>query len=263
VPYRIDLKNPPDDALDRLVRLGAIDLEATDTGLAALLPDEVEASEVERALGVERVERSPAVSRDDGSVWVLRPRPVRTGGIVIVPADMPAPPGALKLIDGSAFGTGLHPTTAQCLDLLEEMIGRDHPGEMLDVGTGSGILALAALQRGIRRAVALDLDSDALRVAAENARVNELGRRLLLVRGGPDALRGSWPLVVANILAAPLIEAAPGLARRVGHGGRLVLSGIAALLEREVGHAYRRCGMRPLRSVTRAGWTTLVLAPSW
>src|SRR5262249_45035269 len=98
-----------------------------------------------------------------------------------------------------------------------------------------------------------------LRAAAENARLNALDRRLRLVRGGPDAVTGTWPLVVANLLAAPLVELAPVLVRRVGHHGRLVLSGIPPSLEPDVDRAYRRLGMYPVRAQSRAGWSALVL----
>ena len=81
--------------------------------------------------------------------------------------------------------------------------------------------------------------------------------------GGPDVLHGVWPLVVANVLAAPLIEMAPVLVRRVGHSGRLILSGVPASLENEVAHAYRRLGMRLIRTETRSGWTILVAQASW
>jgi ribosomal protein L11 methylase PrmA len=86
---------------------------------------------------------------------------------------------------------------------------------------------------------------------------------LLLARGGPKAITGTWPLVLANILAASLIEMAPALVRRVGHHGQLVLSGIHLALEQEVGEAYRRLGMRCVEVKSRAGWVALVLRASW
>jgi ribosomal protein L11 methyltransferase len=134
---------------------------------------------------------------------------------------------------------------------------------MLDVGTGSGVLALAALTMGVSQAVALDIDAHALRIAAENARLNNLADRVQFVLGGPHDVRGTWPLVVANVLAAPLIEMAPVLVQRVGNRGRLILSGIPISLESEVRQAYQHLGMRHLRSETRAGWMVLLLQASW
>jgi ribosomal protein L11 methyltransferase len=137
------------------------------------------------------------------------------------------------------------------------------PEAVLDVGTGSGVLALAALLMGVPRAMAIDIDDEALRAAAENARLNGLDERLQLAHGGPDTVAGTWPLVLANVLAAPLIEMAPALVRRVGHRGQLVLSGIASSVEEDVDRAYGRLGMRRVSAASRAGWVALVLQPSW
>jgi len=263
VPYRIDLAHPPADALDRLVALGALDVESLGGGLAALLPDGVALSTLTESLGGAAVVVSSAVGRDDGSTWVLSPRPVRAGGLLVVPAHLPAPPGSLRLSDAAAFGTGLHVTTAMCLDAMEEALEGGVPARMLDVGTGSGVLALAALFMGVPEAVGLDIDPDALRAAAENARLNGVDARLRLVLGGPEAVDGVWPLVIANVVAAPLIEMAPALVRCIGSGGRLVLSGIPQFVSSEVEQSFRRCGMRRGRTETRAGWTALVLHAAW
>ena len=84
-----------------------------------------------------------------------------------------------------------------------------------------------------------------------------------IVLGGPETMTGTWPLVVANVLAAPLIEMAPVLVRRVGTRGRLILSGIPRSLESEVRQAYQRLGMRHVRSETRSTWTVAILDASW
>jgi ribosomal protein L11 methyltransferase len=137
------------------------------------------------------------------------------------------------------------------------------PEAVLDVGTGSGVLALGALMMGVPRALGTDVDDEALRIAAENARINALGERLQLARGGPETVGGAWPLVLANVLAGPLIEMAPALVRRVGHRGQVVLSGIPASVEHDVERAYRRLGMRRVRVTSRAGWVALVMQASW
>ena len=264
VPYRVDVSNVGDDALDRLVELGAIDAEVSHTGaIAALMPDSVAPEHVARALDVDDISVSPAVGRDAGSVWVLSRRPIRIGRLRIVPAHTGTQPDTLRLIDAAAFGTGLHPTTALCLELLEEAVQIDPPDAVLDVGTGSGILALGALMLGVPRALGIDIDEDALRAAAENARINAFDERLQLGRGGPETLTGTWPLILANVLAAPLIEMAPALVRRVGHYGQLVLSGIPSSVQQDVDQAYRRLGMRRVRVKSRAGWVALVLQASW
>ena len=179
----------------------------------------------------------------------------------IVPADGPTVPGALRLADGAAFGTGLHATTALCLEALEDILDAEMPDRMLDVGTGSGVLALAALRRGMRRA--LDIDDDALCVAARNGRLNGAAARLWLVRGGPEAVLGLWPLVVANIRAAELMELAQPIASRVASRGRVVLSGMPQSVTPDVEHAYRRLGMATVSAAERDGWSALVLRPTW
>jgi ribosomal protein L11 methyltransferase len=227
------------------------------------MPDAVTPEHAAETLGREDVTTSPAIGRDDGSVWILSPRAFRVGRLRIVPAGANAEPGAVRLIDSPAFGTGLHPTTALCLEAIDVITEADRPGRVLDVGAGSGVLALAALTLGVPRAAAIDLDGDAVRAAAANARLNGVRERLLLLRGGPDALTGTWPLVVANVLAAPLIDIAPSLVRRVGRHGRLVLSGVPIAVEEDVARAYRRLGMRQLGTTSRSGWVALRLQATW
>jgi ribosomal protein L11 methyltransferase len=262
-PYRIDISCPPHDVLDRLVQLGGLDIEPACDGLAAIIPDGVTPEAVAAALGVASVTVSPVVPRDNGSVWLLSPRAVCIGSVLIAPPEVAAPPGALRLTDSTVFGTGHHPTTALCVEALEEALTVAVPDSVLDVGTGSGVLALTALMMGVPRAVGLDIDADALKIAVEHARLNNLADRLQLVLGGPDVVGGVWGLVLANVLAAPLIEMAPVLVRRVGSRGRLILSGIPWSLESEVLQTYQQLGMRHIRSETRAGWTVLVAQASW
>lgn len=252
MPYRIDLAAATDDLIARLIDLGALDAEVSNDGsLAAVMPDSVTPEQLASMLGVEHLAVSGARPRDDGSVWVIKVRPVRVGLHTVT------------LVDAPAFGTGVHPTTALCLEAIKEIVSVAPPDALLDVGTGSGVLALAALMLGVPRATGIDVDLRALDVASENARVNGLGDRLELIHGGPAAAAGRWPLVVANVLAAPLIEMAPELVRRVGYRGQLVLSGVVSSMEREVERAYSRLGMRPAHVKSRSGWVALLLNASW
>jgi ribosomal protein L11 methyltransferase len=175
----------------------------------------------------------------------------------------PAEPNVIRLIDNAAFGTGRHPTTALSLEALDEAVQMQIPESVLDVGTGSGVLAIGAVVLGVPRAAAIDVDENALRTAAENARLNGIGERVRLTHGGPETLAGTWPLVLANILAAPLIEMAPTIVHRVGHRGRLILSGIALGVEQDVERAYRDLGMRRVDVKSRGGWIAIVLQASW
>lgn len=264
MPYRIELDADGEDVLDRLIDLGALDVEPTSAHqTAALMPDNITAEQVARALGIDNVRVFPATGRDYDSVWLLRPRPIRVGSLRIVPADLEIEPGDIRLTDAPAFGTGFHPTTAMCLEALQEIVETAHPDSVLDVGTGSGVLALAALKHGVPRALALDLDDESLSIAADNARLNGLDNRLHLARGGPETVGGTWPLVLANILAGPLIEMAPALVRRLGHQGQLVLSGIPSSVEADVTRAYVHLGMRRVEQKSRGGWVCVVCRASW
>jgi ribosomal protein L11 methyltransferase len=257
----MDLADLGDQALDRLIELRALDVDRVPgRAIAVLMPDSIPPEQVAHALGVDEFSVSPATGRDADSVWILSPRVVRVGRLLIVPAHLDGEPGALRLVDAAAFGTGLHPTTALCLEALDEALRVAVPGAALDVGTGSGVLALAALTMGVPRVMGVDIDGEALRVARENASINGLEDRLQLARGGPEAAIGTWPLVLANVLAAELIEMAPALVRRIARDGRLVLSGIPVGVEDEVGRVYRRLGMRIVSVRARSGWVAIVLA---
>ena len=263
MPYRLDVRGAEATAADRLVDLGALDVDGEGDAVAALMPDHVSPEEVRRAIGRCELSVSPAIGRDEGSVWRLRPGASRVGRTHLRPISLGVEPGSLALIDSAVFGTGLHPTTALCLEMIDEIVGGDPPAAVLDVGIGSGVLALAALHLGVPHATGIDLDAEALRVAAENARINGLSDRLHLVDGDAGSLEGTWPLVLANVLAAPLIEMAPVLVRRVGHYGRLVLSGIPVSVEADVARAYTHLGLRHLATKRREGWIALLMHASW
>ena len=264
MPYRIDVPTERADAFESLVELGALDVEVLSPGrLAAIMPDSVTPDQVANALGIAQLTVSAAMGRDAGSVWVVGTRPISVGRLRIVPAGSSAQPGDLQLLDSAAFGSGLHPTTRLCLEALDVLITTTQPDGMLDVGTGSGVLALAALRLGVRRATGVDIDANAIGVAAENARLNGLQGRLQLVEGDVSAMDGSWPLVTANVLAAPLVQLAPTLVRRVGGRGHLVLSGIPSAVREDVVRAYRHLGMHQHSATSSAGWTAVVLRTSW
>jgi ribosomal protein L11 methyltransferase len=263
MPYRVDLHSTSAGTFDRLIELGALDVESSSLGIAALMPDSVPPHQIAALPGIERLSVSPAIGRDADSIWVLAPRPIHVGRVRIVPPGGDAGPREIALADSSAFGTGLHPTTALCLQALEDLVGIAPPTSVLDVGTGSGVLALAALTLGVPRALGIDIDEEALRAAAENGQLNAMADRFTVTKGGPEAVTGTWPLVLANVLAAPLIEMAPALVRRVGHHGHLVLSGIPSAVEPDVHQAYRRLGMQHLRTRSRGGWVAIVLQASW
>jgi len=150
------------------------------------------------------------------------------------PSDSRPPPGRipLRLPASTAFGTGGHESTRLALLRLEE----DPPCglDVLDVGTGSGVLALAAAALGARRAIALDTDSLAVFVARKNLRLHPFGRRVSLLASPVDAIAGVFPLVLANLLPEEFLPVRGAVMSRVAPGGRLVLSGIPIEREKRV-----------------------------
>ncbi|MBI1360784.1 MAG: methyltransferase domain-containing protein [Alphaproteobacteria bacterium] len=163
---------------------------------------------------------------------------------------------------GPAFGTGHHGTTMGCLLALSDIVRKTRPETVLDVGTGSGVLAIAAVKSGVRRAVAGDIDAESVRIARENAKNNRTGRRMkLLVATGANsaAVRtgGPYDVVLANILARPLVALAGDIARLVRPGGHVVLSGLLTHQEPSVRAAYGNRGLTLVRRGRLSGWSTL------
>jgi len=207
-------------------------------------------------------------NQDWSESWKRHYRPLRLGRhLVIIPswattalgtADVP-----VLLDPGMAFGTGTHPTTQLCLELLEENL---RPGmTVIDLGCGSGILGLAALRLGAGLVLALDTDPEAIRATEDNARLNQIGANLRTHLGSlTDLLQGRVPpgraaLVVANILAGTLARMlGEGLPSVLEPGGRLILSGILREQSAEVEAALEASGMTLVEQRSREDWVALV-----
>lgn len=170
----------------------------------------------------------------------------------------------IELDPGMAFGTGQHETTRGCLVLLEELI---EPGvRVLDVGTGSGILAIAAVKLGADSVLAVDLEPQAITVTRENAERNGVAGRVGVALG---SLGEAWPfaeqpvalagLVVANIHARVLLEIADDLVTALRPGGAMILSGIIADREADVCAAFVERGLAVVRSLPDRDWRTVAL----
>jgi ribosomal protein L11 methyltransferase len=177
----------------------------------------------------------------------------------------PGRPGRITLVldAGLAFGSGEHGSTRGCLLALERIAYR-RPQRILDMGTGSGILAMAAARLLHGRVLATDIEPWSVRVASSNARLNRLGGsiRFRFADGWRNRLvhaAAPYDLVFANILARPLCLMAPGLAARLAPGGTAVLSGLLRSQSRAVEAAHRRRGLRLEGRVQVGAWTTLVL----
>lgn len=171
---------------------------------------------------------------------------------------------AIEIEAGLAFGTGHHGTTAGCLEMLSDVVAEEKPRNALDLGAGSAVLAIAIARLAQIPVLATDIDPVATRVAAENVALNGAADWVMCETAvGFDhpvfAQRSPFGLIVANILAGPLMELAPQMAAHVAPGGSVVLSGILDRQHDGVVAAYAGQGFRHIRSLHREGWSTIHL----
>jgi ribosomal protein L11 methyltransferase len=164
-----------------------------------------------------------------------------------------------------AFGTGHHGTTLGCLVLLDDVLRRLSPKRVLDLGTGTGVLGIAAARALRKHVLASDIDRRAVIVARGNARLNGAGAQVEVVLakgfGAPQfAARGPFDLVLANILANPLKGLAAPMRRHLAPGAVVILSGLLPPQANGVIAAYRCAGLQLRKRIERGGWTTLLLA---
>lgn len=204
----------------------------------------------------------PVAEEDWATAWKAHYVPQRIGRVVVVPswAEERIGPGevTVRLDPGMAFGTGLHPTTRGCLAMLQEL--RPMPAAVLDVGCGSGILALAALRLGAERALGLDTDPLAVEASLANAAANGLAARLAVRRGSlPDRAEARYGVVLANLVAAILVQLAARLAAHLAPEGVLLASGIIEPREAEVTAALREAGLIAVERRAEGEWVSLRL----
>ena len=248
---------PPPAAPDARVRITGWfpdegQAAALHAGLTAVLDDIGETDEP-------RLEVVP--DQDWNSTWKKNFGPTRIAdGVWVVPSWCEAPLEAaaelqLRLDPGLAFGTGTHPTTARCVTLLRERLADRAGASVLDVGTGTGILAIAALRLGAGRAVGVDPDKNSVAAARENADLNDVGARFDVYPGsvdhGPD---GTYDVVLANLIAPLLVRLADGLAARVAPGGVLIVSGLLAKQRAAVVRTFAERGLTVDRELLEDDW---------
>lgn len=173
-------------------------------------------------------------TEDWSNSWKVNFKPLRVGKrLLIVPSweEVHQQDGdcVLRIDPGMAFGTGGHDTTRLCLELLEEIMDNSPTltvPSLLDLGTGSGILAMAAVGLGCGQVWAVDIDPEAVEVARENMAINELADQIRCDTTPLESMTGKFDIILANILAEELVRLAPQLMERLEEGGHLVLSGI-------------------------------------
>jgi ribosomal protein L11 methyltransferase len=168
----------------------------------------------------------------------------------------------LRIEAGAAFGTGHHGTTTGCLLAYDSLLKAQRFNRVLDVGTGTGVLAIAAARTGSGVVVGTDIDPVSVRIARDNGRINRADARFVHANGLAHRLvaaHGPYDLVFANILARPLVRLSPDIRRALKPGGLAILSGLLRSQERQVRAAYLAQGFRVARRIHRDAWATLVM----
>jgi ribosomal protein L11 methyltransferase len=192
----------------------------------------------------------------------FRPRPVGRRLLVAPPWDAPSAANRLVILvePGRAFGTGQHGSTLGCLELLEDLMGPPAPARAIDLGTGSGILAVAAARLGVPAVLAIDDDPDAVANAEANVALNGVEAAVTCAPGDAFTLRAEpVPLVLANITAAIHRRLARAYAELVAPGGRLVLGGMLEAERDGTAGIVERSGFTRQRTRVREGWASLDL----
>ncbi|NMG41511.1 50S ribosomal protein L11 methyltransferase [Chelativorans sp. ZYF759] len=256
------------------IAIFATDEEERIHEVSIYVDDNVEATEERmRALAAEADERVDLEREVLGDVdWVARSleglKPVRAGRFLVHGSHDRArrrtPDIGIEIEAGLAFGTGHHGTTSGCLDMIDRVVTREKPRNALDLGTGSAVLAIGLAKLARIPVLATDIDAVAVAVARENAHINGVGHLVetatatgfhhpVFAAGRP------FDLIVANILAGPLMKLAPDMARHIAPNGSLVLSGILERQRNAVLAAYVGQSFRHVRTLPREGWVTLWL----
>ncbi|WP_171745720.1 50S ribosomal protein L11 methyltransferase [Sphingomonas sp. AP4-R1] len=218
---------------------------------------------------------APAIARLEDEDWVTKSQafltPIRAGRFHVFTGAHAGetPEGAVPFLieAGRAFGTGHHETTTGCLEMLDRLATDGLTfANVADIGTGTGLLAFAARASWPDAAIlAADIDPIAIDVTRANMAVNAIPAGAIALHACPGvdhpdiARTGPFDLLIANILAGPLIELAPGFARQIGREGRVMLAGLLADQEQAVVAAYEACGFRLSERLQRGDWPTLVL----
>lgn len=195
-------------------------------------------------------------------------KPVSAGGFYIYGShETDAPPSGvipIRIDAAQAFGTGHHETTTGCLEAIAQVLDRKKPVRPIDIGTGTGILAIAVAKRRSVEVIASDIDPIAVETTRANANLNGVGHLIREIdAAGLDhptiESNAPYDLIIANILAAPLIELAPGIGRIAETGATIILSGLLSTQADKVTAAYEAQGMALLDELIRKDWSTLVL----
>jgi len=221
-------------------------------------------------IGTAAPELGPLLDAEWASAWQqsFPPRPIGRRLLVLPPWEEMLAPSRLPVViePARAFGTGHHGSTEGCLALLDAASAGwsgtvAAPARVLDIGTGTGILAIAALKLGAPRARCIDIDPDAVAAAAHNAELNGCRGRMDLALAGPEEMAGEAPfdLVLANLLSHTHLTLASQYQRLVAPGGALILGGMLAEEDGRVSDGLGPAGFSPEARVVVDGWSSVLL----
>lgn len=272
----VQAEGPVQDTISSfLVENGSTGVVCGDRSLRAFFPDTADAAALKPAVrrylrGLRGIFPDCVVGRTRWRVmagknwhdsWRDRFKPQRIGRRLVVTPPWFRPPENRRHVvfiePAMAFGTGTHETTRCCLELIDELCAGAAPARALDVGTGSGVLAIAMARLGVGAVLALDNDPVALEAARTNLGLNGVDGAVTLSNMPPGRVRRRFPLVVANILLETLVELAPPLNRRVAAGGSLILSGLLRDHVPVVMRHFR--DFRMVQRKDRKEWSTVLL----
>ncbi len=164
----------------------------------------------------------------------------------------------LSIDPGAAFGTGTHATTSLCLNIMQDYITEDT--DMLDIGCGSGILAIASVLLGAKKAVGVDIDAQSVKTAKENSEINKIAEKTTFFEGDlAEKVEGKYNLVCANIVADVIIKLLPDAVRFLSNDGVLIVSGIIDIRKDDVLEVVAKCGFKVIREEYKENWCAFVL----
>ncbi len=200
-------------------------------------------------------------AQDWNEVWKKSIVPINAGdAITIIPPWGKVEEGRITIMidSGMAFGTGHHETTRTCLAHIEKISGRYAGKRLLDIGTGTGILAIGAAKMGFSSIVAVDTDPLAVAAARANITLNGLSN-IEVKEGGISVVEGTFDVIIANLISGTLIDIAPDIASHLTAGGMVILSGMIAGEEDRVAHAFRKAGLALKDKSFDDKWVTLII----
>lgn len=263
-----------DPLIRRLSEAGSLGVIENDNGIIAYFPDAVPAQSIENEVHLIkalleksgqdsglRFEHSVLPDADWNESWKKGFTPLDVGEtFTILPPWEERRQGRINLVidPGMAFGTGHHETTRSCLVLMEKCAPRVKKDRFLDVGTGTGLLAIAAAKLGFEQVLGVDTDPLAIEAAKMNCELNDAGA-VAVREGDISVARGTYDVIAANLFSGLLIKLAPEIASRLEPGGVAVLAGMLLGQENEVITEMGKAGLRLLQKLDDGKWTSLTV----